>query len=89
MRGIVPEAILDSRRKVGFNAPILDLLDLSDPEVRASLLDDGRVFDVVRKDKIEDLLKQTELPNSMSKFLFCFINMKMFMEERGQVRVAA
>ena len=34
MRGIVPDRILDNRRKVGFNAPILDLLDIDDPEVR-------------------------------------------------------
>ena len=36
MRGIVPDAILDSRRKVGFNAPILDLLDANNPEVRVN-----------------------------------------------------
>ena len=85
MRGIVPDAILDCRRKVGFNAPVLDLLDMNDSDVRAFILDDGPVYDVVRKDRIEDLLKQTELPNSMSKFLFCFINMKMFMEEGASI----
>ena len=37
MRGIVPDPVLDSRRKVGFNAPVLDVLD---PEARAYLLDD-------------------------------------------------
>ena len=30
MKGIVPDIILEERRKVGFNAPILDLLDLDD-----------------------------------------------------------
>lgn len=82
MRGIVPDAILDNRRKVGFNAPILDLLDVKQPDVRAFLLDDGPVYDLVRKAPIEQLLSKTELPNSVSKFLFYFVNMKMFLEQR-------
>ncbi len=80
MRGIVPDPILDNRRKVGFNAPILDLVDIRDAETRAVLLDDGPVYTVIRKDKIEALLKQDQLPNSASKFLFSFINVKLFME---------
>ena len=82
MRGIVPDAILDNRRKVGFNAPILDLLDPTDPRSREFLLDDSPVFDLVRKDRIEALLKPGELANSASKFLFYFINMKMFLDEK-------
>lgn len=83
MRGIVPDPILDNRRKVGFNAPIFDLLDVRNQDVRAFLLDDGPVFTLVRKDKVEDLLNETTLPNSASKFLFNFINMKMFMDQHG------
>ena len=81
MRGIVPEAILNNREKVGFNAPILDLVDVQDPEVRDYLLTDSPVYDLVRKDKIESLLEHDDLPNSMSKFLFSFINTKMFLEK--------
>jgi asparagine synthase (glutamine-hydrolysing) len=82
MRGIVPDAILDNRRKVGFNAPIMDLLDPEDRRTREFLLDDSPVFDLVRKDKIEALLKSDDLANSASKFLFYFVNMKMFMDEK-------
>ena len=81
MRGIVPEKILNNREKVGFNAPILDLVDVQDPEVRDYLLTDSPVYDLVRKDKIESLLEHDDLPNSMSKFLFSFINTKMFLEK--------
>jgi asparagine synthase (glutamine-hydrolysing) len=80
MRGIVPDVILDNRRKVGFNAPILDLLDLEDRRTREFLLDDGPIFDLVRKEKIEALMASTELANSASKFLFYFVNAKMFLE---------
>jgi asparagine synthase (glutamine-hydrolysing) len=88
MRGIVPDEILDNRRKVGFNAPIFDLLDVNDNQVRSYLLDDSPIYDLVRKDAIEQLLAQDELPNSASKFLFNFIGAKMFLENQ-QSRLAA
>jgi asparagine synthase (glutamine-hydrolysing) len=81
VRGIAPDAIIDNRRKVGFNAPILDLLDVHAPTVREELLADSPVFDHIRRDAVEDLLALEVLPNSRSKFLFNFICVKMFLEE--------
>jgi asparagine synthase (glutamine-hydrolysing) len=81
VRGIVPDAILDNRRKVGFNAPIRDFLDVNDPDVRAYLLDDSPIFEHIRRDKITALLDKPELPNSESKFLFYFTSSKLFLEE--------
>lgn len=81
MRNIVPTKILKSRRKVGFNAPIQDIIDLGDQKVREYLLDDGPVYDIVNKQSIYELLKQKKHPNSISKFLFNFINVKIFLEE--------
>jgi asparagine synthase (glutamine-hydrolysing) len=81
MRGIVPERVLDARRKVGFNAPIFSFLDVHDPEVRSYLLDQSPIFDHVRRDKIEALISKSDLPNSESKFLYYFLNSKMFLEE--------
>lgn len=81
MKGIVPSAVLESRRKVGFNAPIFSFLDMADPAVRAELFRDGPIFEVLRKDKIEALLTKEALPNSESKFLFYFLTTKLFLEE--------
>ena len=81
MRGIVPERVLDSRRKVGFNAPIFSFLDVHDPEVSSYLLDESPIFDHVRREKIEALISKPDLPNSESKFLYYFLNSKMFLEE--------
>jgi asparagine synthase (glutamine-hydrolysing) len=83
VRGIVPESVLNSRRKVGFNAPILSLLDVKDPAVREYLLDDSPVFEHVRRPMIERLISRDVLPNSESKFLFYFLTSKMFLEEFG------
>ena len=83
MRGIAPNPILDNPRKVGFNAPIFDFLDIHDPEARAILLDDGPMFDIVDRSKVEALLAKEQLPNSESKFLFYFLGCKIFLEELG------
>lgn len=81
VKDIAPTAIIDNPRKVGFNAPILDLLDVADPKVRACLLDDSPIFEHLHRHKIEALLERASLPNSESKFLFYFLNAKLFLEE--------
>lgn len=81
MRGIVPDRVLDNRRKVGFNAPIESLLDADDPAVRAELLADSPLWEHVRRDKVESLLGKRDLPNSESKLLFNVLNAKLFLEE--------
>jgi asparagine synthase (glutamine-hydrolysing) len=80
VRGIAPDVVLDSSRKVGFNAPIFALLDPRDPEMRQTLLADSPIFDLVRRERIEELLDRPELPNSLSKFLFSFTSAKVFLE---------
>jgi len=84
LRGLAPDAVLDNRRKVGFNAPIGDLLDRSDPAVRAEVLADSPVWDLVRREAVAELMDAPDLPNSRSKFLFTFLNVKMFLEECGR-----
>ncbi len=81
MDGIVPPKILSAHQKVGFNASISSLLDTGDRNVLEYLLDDSPVFEYFRRDKFEKLLSKKELPNSESKFLFNFLNSKIFIEE--------
>ncbi len=80
LRGMAPDVVLDTHRKVGFNAPILSFLDPTDPGVRARLLEPSPIFDIVRRDRIEALLGKSQLPNSESKFLFYFLSSKLFLE---------
>ena len=77
---IVSESIINNPKKIGFNAPIEDLLDTSDPKVREFLLDDSQIFDLINKKKIEELSKKKNLSNSESKFIFNFLNIKIFLE---------
>jgi asparagine synthase (glutamine-hydrolysing) len=81
VRGVAPQCVLDKRQKVGFNAPVHAFLDPEDPAVRTELLADSPVFEVMRRDKVAALLDRRDLPNSESKFLFYFVNAKLFLEE--------
>lgn len=81
MRGIVPDAVLDCPKKVGFNAPIHAFLDVNDPEVKAYVLDEGLIYDHVWRDIVEELIHKGHLSNNESKFLFSFLNCKIFLEE--------
>ena len=81
VRGLAPDIILDNPRKVGFNAPILDYLDLNNPKIRSQILADSPIFELIKRDAIEALLNKAHLPNSQSKFLFYFLNAKIFLEE--------
>lgn len=80
MHGLVPEPILRKRQKVGFNAPVLDLLDVKNPQVRAYLLDDGPIFAHIDRTKMETLLAQPAISDSENKFLFSFLSTKAFLE---------
>lgn len=80
VRGIAPDSVVNQRRKTGFNAPVESFLDLSDPSVKRELLADGPVFSLIKRDKIAGLLEKRNLPNSESKFLFYFVNTKLFLE---------
>lgn len=81
MAGILPDRILWNPRKVGFNAPVASFLDTRHPATLEWLLDDGPIFEHVRKTMIEALLRKNYLQNSESKFLFCFLNAKVFLEK--------
>ena len=80
VQGIAPDNVVNQRRKTGFNAPVESFLDLADPAVTRELLADGPVFDLIRRDKIAALIKKHNFPNSESKFLFNFVNTKIFLE---------
>lgn len=89
MRGIVPDRILNERRKVGFNAAITSFLDFADKQTRSAILDDSPIFDHVKKSSIENIINQPSLPNSKSKFIFNFLNSKFFLEEFAHKACAA
>lgn len=81
IRGIAPDQVVESPRKVGFNAPLTDYLNIDNPKVREEILDNSSIYEIVKIEEIKALLLEKNLPNSRSKFLFNFICAKMFLEE--------
>lgn len=80
VRGIAPDSVLDSSRKVGFNAPIADLLPLGDPSVVEEILSDSVIWDIVDRTKVAEVLSGHSSKNSESKFLFSLVSVKLFLD---------
>jgi asparagine synthase (glutamine-hydrolysing) len=80
IRGIAPDVVVNNRRKVGFNAPIQDLVDTDDPETRKWILADGPIYELVDRDKIITLMSDDRLSNSRSKLLFSFLSSRIFLD---------
>ena len=77
MRGIVPDIVINQKKKVGFNAPIEDLIDTNDNQT-LKIMSDGPIWDIVNRELFKDFLINKNLPNSLSKFLFSFFDIKVF-----------
>lgn len=81
VKGILNDKVRLDRKKKGFNASISSVFNLQDPVLRDYLLNpEAEIFTVVRRDAIEKLLDMNPIPNSYSKFLFSFMNARIFLE---------
>jgi len=81
MKGVLNDHVRLDRRKRGFNASINSLVDFTDKEVLNYLLDDrARIFEILDRSKVEKLFSLNPVPNHYSKFIFSFINARIFLE---------
>jgi asparagine synthase (glutamine-hydrolysing) len=79
--GILNDQVRLDRRKKGFNASINSMIDFSDARVREYLLEpSAAVFELVDRRRVVELFDTFPVPNHLSKFLFSFINARMFLE---------
>ncbi|MCH2197524.1 MAG: asparagine synthase (glutamine-hydrolyzing) [Flavobacteriales bacterium] len=83
MKGILNDQVRLSREKKGFNASINSIFDFKNPEHRAYFLDDSAIYQYFDRSKMEEMLNKEEYPNSYKKFLFNFINAKIFLEQHN------
>ena len=81
VKDLAPQEVIYSKRKVGFNIPINNYIDLNNKDVVDQILSPCKIFDIVDKSKIQEILKPGNMSNSLSKFIFNFINAKIFCEE--------
>lgn len=83
MKGILNDKVRLSREKKGFNASINSIFDFSNPRHRDYFLSDSEIFRWFDRDKMAALLRQNEFSNSWKKFLFDFVNARIFLEQVG------
>jgi asparagine synthase (glutamine-hydrolysing) len=81
MKGILNDKVRLDRQKKGFNASIHSVVDFKNPKNLDYLLDEkSPIFNLVDREKVRALMSESWLPNHHSKFLFSFINAKIFLE---------
>ena len=81
MKGILNDTVRLDRRKKGFNASINSLFDFSENETREYFLEpESPIFELVDRESVSEMLNLNPAPNHYSKFLFSFINAKIFLE---------
>ena len=80
-RSFVHPDILFNRRKVGFNSSLFEFVDMENKEFTDFLLTDSPIFDLIDRGQFEKYILKGLSLNSDSKFLFNFINAKLFLEK--------
>jgi asparagine synthase (glutamine-hydrolysing) len=84
MKGILNEKVRTDRVKKGFNASIHSIIDFKNLEIKDYLLNkSSEVFTIFSWEKIKQLLEKEFLPNDESKFLFNFVNLRIFLENQN------
>jgi asparagine synthase (glutamine-hydrolysing) len=80
VRGVAPNFIINNPRKIGFNVPIEDMLDLRLKSNRDVIFSDSILFDIIDRTKLREIIQNSNLSNSKSKFIFSFISTKLFLD---------
>lgn len=83
VRGILNDKVRLDRHKKGFNASITSILNLKSGPDRDYILQDGPIYEFIHRDRIKAMLDRDGFPNSIAKFLFSFINSKIFLDQHG------
>jgi len=83
LKGILNKDVLNKKMKSGFNASILNLFDFEDKNMINFIEQDSKIYELVDKSKIKNLIQNKNLlrENGYSKFLFSFLSLKTFMDK--------
>ena len=73
VKNILNDKVRLDRRKKGFNASIHSLINFDDKTSHDYFLSDSPIFEIVKRNEIELILKKKSLKNSYNKFLFNFL----------------
>ena len=80
-KNILNDQVRLDRNKKGYNASIDSFLNLKDKTTIEYLMENSPIFEIVNRKNFEDYLLGTNFYNNHNKkYLFSFLNCKMFLE---------
>ena len=80
VKDYMPKKVNQNPKKTGFNASITDYLNFDDKKIKDQLLSDNKIFEIIKKDKIEEAIKDKKFLKTNTQFIFNFISSKIFIE---------
>ena len=78
VENIVPEKIRLNKRKIGFNAPIEEVINFNKKENIDFMLKDSEIFKIVKKDEILKLIKKKNFTGVENNFIFSYLSSKFY-----------
>jgi asparagine synthase (glutamine-hydrolysing) len=82
MRGIIDDNIRLNRIKIGFNSSIKSLTNINSRELVSFFSECPFLSELLDFNEINKIPFNKQMSNSMNKFLFTLINMKVFLEKK-------
>ena len=83
LKGILNDKVRLDKKKVGFNASIKNIFNFKTKKTQEFFLDNSSVFDIFKKSKIQVLINKEKINETEQKFLFNFINLKIFLQKNS------
>lgn len=79
-KGFAPSQVLENPRKVGFNVPLAQVIDLKDSQTCEVIFGDSDLWELVDRDAFRSLVNQGTESNSVSKLAFNVLSAKAFLD---------
>lgn len=84
MKGTLNEQIRTDRHKKGFNTNLKSITNFNGESLYDFLIESKTLNDLINLKKIKKINFKNEISNSMNKFLFSLINLKIFFQINNQ-----
>ncbi len=80
----VEKNILNSTNKIGFFSNLKNFFEINSKQFRKTLFSNNYVNSIIKKNKIEKLLKKKELTNQETHLIFNILNIAIFCNQKKQ-----
>lgn len=83
VKDIIPKKISQNNRKIGFNTSLTDHINFKDKKTKDQFLSDSPIFEIINKNKIEQIIKSNKFLEQNTQLVFNFISSKIFLENNN------